>query len=42
MRCASPPKGHDVSIQALSKHDHAKANFQDFAAAAKELSGNKE
>jgi predicted TIM-barrel fold metal-dependent hydrolase len=35
-------EGHDVSIQALSKHDHAKANFSDFAAAAKELSGNKE
>lgn len=35
-------EGHDVSIQALSKHDHAKANFQDFAAAAKELTGNKD
>jgi predicted TIM-barrel fold metal-dependent hydrolase len=35
-------EGHDVSIQALSKHDHAKTNFSDFAAAAKELSGNTE
>ena len=35
-------EGHDVSIQALSKHDHAKANFSDFASAAKELSGNKD
>ena len=35
-------EGHDVSIQALSKHDHAKANFSDFAANAKELTGNKD
>jgi predicted TIM-barrel fold metal-dependent hydrolase len=35
-------EGHDVSIQALSKHDHAKADFANFAAQAKELTGNKD
>jgi predicted TIM-barrel fold metal-dependent hydrolase len=35
-------EGHDVSIQALSKHKHATANFADFAASAKELTGNKD
>ena len=30
-------EGHDVSIQALSKHEHGGANFADFAANAKEL-----
>ena len=35
-------EGHDVSIQALSKHDHGSANFADFAANAKELTGNKD
>jgi predicted TIM-barrel fold metal-dependent hydrolase len=35
-------EGHDVSIQALSKHDHGGASFADFAANAKELTGNKD
>ena len=35
-------EGHDVSIQALSKHEHGGANFADFAANAKELTGNKD
>ncbi|PRC43030.1 amidohydrolase, partial [Mycobacterium sp. ITM-2017-0098] len=35
-------EGHDVSIQALSKHDHGGASFADFAANAKEMSGNKD
>ena len=35
-------EGHDVSIQALSKHDHGTANFAAFAANAKELTGNKD
>ena len=35
-------EGHDVTTQALSKHEHGGANFQDFAAAAKELTGNKD
>jgi hypothetical protein len=35
-------EGHDVSIQALSKHKHATASFADFAANAKELTGNKD
>jgi predicted TIM-barrel fold metal-dependent hydrolase len=35
-------EGHDVSIQALSKHDHAKADLASFAAHAKELTGNKD
>ncbi len=35
-------EGHDVTIQALSKHDHGGANFADFAANAKELTGNKD
>ncbi|WIM86067.1 amidohydrolase family protein [Candidatus Mycobacterium wuenschmannii] len=35
-------KGHDVSIQALSKHAHGGASFADFAANAKELTGNKD
>ena len=37
-------EGHDVSIQALSKHiaEHGGANFADFAASAKELTGNKD
>jgi hypothetical protein len=35
-------EGHDVSIQALSKHKdlRAGASFMDFAASAKELTGN--
>jgi hypothetical protein len=35
-------EGHDVSIQALSKHDHGSADFAQFAANAKELTGNKD
>lgn len=35
-------EGHDVSIQALSKHKHETASFADFAANAKELTGNKD
>ena len=35
-------EGHDVSIQALSKQEHGGANFADFAANAKELTGNKD
>jgi predicted TIM-barrel fold metal-dependent hydrolase len=35
-------EGHDVSTQALSKHDHSAASFADFAARAKELTGNKD
>jgi predicted TIM-barrel fold metal-dependent hydrolase len=35
-------EGHDVSIRALSKHDHGGASFADFAANAKELTGNKD
>jgi hypothetical protein len=35
-------EGHDVSIQALSKHEHGGASFADFAANAKELTGNKD
>ena len=35
-------EGHDVSIQALSKHEHGGASFADFAANAKEMSGNKD
>ena len=31
-----------MSIQALSKHDTTGANFADFAASAKELTGNKD
>ena len=31
-----------MSIQALSKHDNAEASFADFAASAKELTGNKD
>ena len=33
-------EGHDVSIHALSKKEATGANFADFAAAAKELTGN--
>jgi hypothetical protein len=33
-------EGHDVSIQALSKKEKTGANFADFAANAKELTGN--
>ena len=33
-------EGHDVSIRALSKHEHGGACFADFAANAKELTGN--
>jgi predicted TIM-barrel fold metal-dependent hydrolase len=35
-------EGHDVSVQALSKHEHGGASFADFAANAKELTGNKD
>ncbi len=35
-------EGHDVSIRALSKHEHGGASFADFAANAKELTGNKD
>jgi hypothetical protein len=35
-------EGHDVSIQALNKHEHGGASFTDFAANAKELTGNKD
>jgi hypothetical protein len=35
-------EGHDVSTQALSKHEHGSASFADFAARAKELTGNKD
>jgi hypothetical protein len=35
-------EGHDVSIQALSKHDHGGTDFAQFAANAKELTGNKD
>jgi len=35
-------EGHDVSIQSLSKHEHGGASFADFAANAKELTGNKD
>ena len=35
-------EGHDVSIQALSKKEKTGANFADFAANAKELTGNKD
>ena len=42
-RCApQAAEGHDVSIQALSKHEHGGANFADFAVSAKELTGNKD
>jgi hypothetical protein len=33
-------EGHDVSIQARSKKEKTGANFADFAANAKELTGN--
>ena len=33
-------EGHDVSVQALSKKGKTGANFVDFAASAKELTGN--
>ncbi|MCV7177874.1 amidohydrolase, partial [Mycolicibacterium sphagni] len=35
-------EGHDVSIQALSKKETTGANFADFAANAKALTGNKD
>lgn len=35
-------EGHDVSIRALSKHEHGGPNFADWAASAKELTGNKD
>ena len=35
-------EGHDVSIQALSKQKTAAPRFADFAANAKELTGNKD
>jgi hypothetical protein len=35
-------EGHDVSIQALSKHEHTGPTFQDFAANAQALSGAKD
>jgi predicted TIM-barrel fold metal-dependent hydrolase len=35
-------EGHDVSIQALSKKEKTGANFADFAANAKQLTGNKD
>jgi predicted TIM-barrel fold metal-dependent hydrolase len=35
-------EGHDVSIQALSKHDHAKGDLSAFITSAKELTGNKD
>jgi predicted TIM-barrel fold metal-dependent hydrolase len=35
-------EGHDVSIQALSKHEHVGPSFQDFAANAQALSGAKD
>ena len=35
-------EGHDVSIHALSNKEATGANFADFAAAAKELTGNKD
>ena len=35
-------EGHDVSTQALSKHDHGSTDFAQFAANAKELTGNKD
>jgi hypothetical protein len=35
-------EGHDVSIQALSKHTHEGPSFQDFAASAQALSGAKD
>ena len=35
-------EGHDVSIQALSHREKTGASFADFAASAKELTGNKD
>jgi predicted TIM-barrel fold metal-dependent hydrolase len=35
-------EGHDVTVQALSKHEHGGASFADFAVSAKELTGNKD
>ena len=35
-------EGHDVSIQALSKHEHGHADLGSFAANAKQLTGNKD
>jgi predicted TIM-barrel fold metal-dependent hydrolase len=35
-------EGHDVSIQALSKHEHAKGDLAAFVVNAKELTGNKD
>jgi predicted TIM-barrel fold metal-dependent hydrolase len=35
-------EGHDVTIQALSKHEHAHGDLAAFAANAKELTGNKD
>ena len=35
-------EGHDVSIQALSKHEHGGGDLAAFAASAKELTGNKD
>ena len=35
-------EGHDVSIQALSHREKTGATFADFAASAKELTGNKD
>ena len=35
-------EGHDVSIRALSKHEHGGASFAEFAASAKNLTGNKD
>ena len=32
-------EGHDVSIQALCKHDHGGASFADFALSAKAIGG---
>ena len=41
-RAAQAAEGHDVSIHALSNKEATGANFADFAAAAKELTGNKD
>jgi hypothetical protein len=35
-------EGHDVTIQALSKHEHAHGDLAAFAANAKDLTGNKD
>ena len=35
-------EGHDVSIQALSKHDKSGPSFQEFAANTKAMSGVKD